>query len=142
MKPVSQTGYHNCFGACLASVLEMNLNHVLDIYKIDQKGQDWFKLLRVWCRDLGYKLICRKGRPQIQVRQMRGISKALPYYIYDGYAFDGYYHARVGRDGKKAFDPAGKGGIMLSIRQYYFFQPMKRRVRHGRRNRMGTGLGK
>jgi len=89
----------NCAQACIASILELDLDDVIDITKYDD--DIFFDKLREWLMDRGYFLMC------ISSHDWDGKPMRLPgYYIVGGpQVSSGVKHVEVAYNGEIIHDP-------------------------------------
>lgn len=115
MKPVYQTRRNgangNCFEACVASILELSLDQVVDLASAHEHG-DWLQTFMDWCTIHGLYYV--ETSPVKFKTQQAGKRKDGEtafgdcYHIITGISPRGNYkHAVVGRNGKTVHDPFG-----------------------------------
>lgn len=111
MIPVKQTKLHNppevkgnCFSASLASILEMGIDEVYDIYS--DETSEWFDNLVEWAKSKGYQYNWVRGKEELP--------KDV-YYIAFGKSprFPDVLHCVVGLNGELIFDPHPDNKMLL-----------------------------
>ena len=105
MIPITQTVLTapggDCFPACLASILEMNLADVPNF-----QGSDWQRRYHDWLQPLGLAMITAGLPHEDDLRNWPEI--VLPGYTIlaiDSPRFPGFFHAVVALDGQVVWDP-------------------------------------
>lgn len=108
----------NCFGACVASLLEITLGEVPDLS--DEKT--WWTKIREFIRTHGYDLV--------SMNPQKGMVYD-PYLFPYGYAIGcgtssrGFEHACVFKDGELVHDPfPGGDGIEMPVKEWIYFVEM------------------
>lgn len=116
MKPIDQTRFSptekplgNCFSACVASILEVSLQEVLDDGQIADSDCGWLAW-KLWLNKSGYGLIHLRNDPPSWFFPIEG------YAIMSGKSPRGdFLHSVVALDGEMVHDPhpsrAGLEGI-------------------------------
>jgi hypothetical protein len=112
MKPVFQTKYGpiegNCFNACVASILECNLDDLPDLNNIEASGKNWLVGLNEQLRPMGY------GITSSPATEEQPATFYLPigcHFIVSGLGPRGVRHSVVARkDGEES--PNGGGDII------------------------------
>jgi hypothetical protein len=118
MKPVDQTilmgdgsgRAGDCFRACIASLLEMNIEdvpHFVEIYENNPElhKKPWLKVVNDWLKEIGYYYIeiSYNGYHPGAFKAWAGIDEY--YHILCGKSPRGCSHAVIGKNGKIFFDP-------------------------------------
>lgn len=117
MIPILQTkfkeGEGNCLPACLASVLEVPLDSVPEIYYL-YDDEEWWTRLNNWS--------IREHELQLVTVDSASFTPA-GYHLIVGKSIRGNYHAIVGYQGKPVHDPLFSNGQIteLSDVQYIIF---------------------
>lgn len=112
MKPVFQTrlgNKGNCFEACIASILELELKEVPDLLAYEESGE-WVDKLNTWLSKFGlcYIEVIMDDIPLF-------FKNKSCYYIYIGKTTrnDNIHHAAVGYNGNIVHDPIEGGSNFL-----------------------------
>ena len=107
MRPVDQTKFGrdegNCFGACIASLLEIPIDDVADLQEACEAcdGDDskhWYVELEKWLRPRGYRPFC------IWPKQIPGQVPA-GYYIVSGQSSRDLPHSVIGKGSRTVSHP-------------------------------------
>lgn len=114
MKPIFQTKLlppdGNCFIACLASILECEIDELPDLSDIEASGENWLIGLNVRLKPMGY------GVTYMQASEEKPAEVFIPkgcHFIVSGLGASGVPHSIVMRQGDMpeiAHDPAGGNG--------------------------------
>lgn len=115
MKPVYQTqfgdGEGNCFAACLASLLEMEIEFTPDFYQLYKS--EWFNQFTEWMRPLGMIPYHKSQKDAV-----------LPlhdcYYLVGGTSPRGISHSVIYLNGKMVHDPHPSGEGLAEIEDVIF----------------------
>ena len=101
--------YGDCFSACLASILELDIDDVPHFTKYNLSDDDFWSLVKKWIIRQGYSFlhIPFDGDP----RQFFGDSNPNIYYILCGCNEDGIPHSIVCKGNEMIHDPAGGEGL-------------------------------
>jgi hypothetical protein len=97
MKPIRQNGEYDCFSACIASILETQLDHV-PLFVSD--AENWLDDARRWLRKRGWTLSPVLDTEQLDNRRNTIVAT-------DPYEVDGVFaaHSVIARHGKVVHDP-------------------------------------
>lgn len=119
MRPVYQTIFGNkegnCLAACIASILEVDIDRVPNFHGKDW-AQQWCEWLRphglfMWRIDVAEGIVIPPGYSILSGQSPR--AEALG---------ETWLHATVAFDGETVHDPHPDGGGVLSKSDYLFFQ--------------------
>lgn len=115
MKPVYQTKFGNkegnCFAACLASLLEIELDTVPDFYKLYRSA--WYIEFQNWLQQFDLTAVTFDELPT-------GWPLNL-YYLVGGESERGILHSCVARSGEIVHDPYPNGTGLKVVSDYTFF---------------------
>ena len=130
MKPVIQQKLHDpskdivgdCFRACVASMLELDLERVPE-FEEDMRDDDsvqWFYHLIYWCYYVHFTKV-----EYFKAESSGHVVRPGAYYIVGGTSprFHGENHAVIYKDGELVHDPHPEGtGIVGTPKHYMYFQ--------------------
>jgi len=108
-------GEGNCFAACIASLLEIDLDSVPDFYLLFQAN--WFDKFNEWLHPLGFSAIIISHHA---IHQEVGLPSDC-YYLMGGMSPRGIMHSVIGLDGKMVHDPHPSGEGLVNVDDYTFF---------------------
>lgn len=120
MKPIYQKGTHDCFRACVASVLNLNWLDVPDFFEDVPDGQYMDAVSRTrmdrWFtdRDLAYVEMSWTLEPDVLVREI-GAMNSTATFIVMGCQLNGQGHACVARGGEIIHDPSSGRPSSVSL---------------------------
>lgn len=123
MKPVIQTKFNsegNCFAACIASLLECDINEVPFLGK-EESWEDYELRLNDFLKQR-YQLFMFAEYDIEYCKHFFEVDLKDTYYIVGGDAERGYYHAVVYKNGHLAHDPHPSGVGLLNVQTVYLFQ--------------------
>lgn len=122
MKPVTQTTFGadhgNCYGAAIASILEVPLEALPDYMGEYKAGRDWHGLLSAYLyRHHGVMLmeVDRRLTPFVQPKG---------WHLLNGMGPRDLPHSTVGRDGELVFDPHPDRTGLVKVESYEFLVPV------------------
>lgn len=124
MIPVFQTKFGadgNCFSACLASLLELNIDDVPNFYEIGgAENVTWWNSVREWLEQVGLGLVVM-SLPSIEcIDYLKGIHIVSGETIRGG----GILHATLWESGKMIHDPHPLGDGLTSLIYVCFLYPL------------------
>jgi hypothetical protein len=124
VKPVIQTKFNsegNCFAACIASLLECDINEVPFLGK-EESWEDYELRLNDFLKQR-YQLFVYVAEYDLeQYEYFFQVDLKDTYYIVGGDAERGHYHAVVYKNGQLAHDPHPSGVGLLNVQTVYLFQ--------------------
>ena len=123
MKPVIQTKFNsegNCFAACIASLLECDINEVPFLGK-EESWEDYELRLNDFLRQR-YQIFMFAVYDIEYCKHFFQVDLKDTYYIVGGDAERGHYHAVVYKNGQLAHDPHPSGVGLLNVQTVYLFQ--------------------
>jgi hypothetical protein len=115
MKPVYQTKFGdkegNCFAACLASLLEIEIDSVPDFYALYRSA--WYLRFQDWLQQFGLVAVMFSDLPNDFPRNL--------YYLVGGESERGILHSCVAYNEEIVHDPHPSGTGLKRIDDYTFF---------------------
>lgn len=120
MRPVLQDRFGNvgnCFEACLASILNLELQDVPDLGSNDVYERNLARFLET--RGLIYVLIDRPNELEKQMMQHMFAARVV-YHVIEGTSPRGGPHACVGKNGLIVHDPHKGGGGLIKVQGWGF----------------------
>ncbi len=123
MKPIFQTDTSpttgNCFSACLASVLELDMDAVPNFFTIAGEDPDqWWDAVRDWLRPHGLGVI------SVAIDGHGLLASFGGWLIVGGKTARGTNHATVWRDGKMVHDPYPGGTGLVHVDSVDLLYPL------------------